>query len=324
MSASGRGPEVTAPGATGRAGAPAGATAGGGGPGECGFGEGWGEPLHLPVDGPLAHRVLLAMLRAHDVPGAQLTDETTHRRVLRLGGRLVAVAVEPRPDGVVLRTAGAPAEELAGVVRRWFELDADQQARNHHVVADPVLGPLVEATPGLRLMSNPDPFEQALGTVVGQQVSVAAARTMTGRIAAAWGTPGPAGLLALPRADELAVVPPDELRAHCGFMASRAHTLHALARSVADGLVLDPDGDAAQREQTRRELLALPGIGQWTVDLVMVRALRDPDVFPSGDLVLRRAMAVDDPRRAAARAEAWRPWRSFAATHLWAAAAHLP
>lgn len=208
-------------------------------------------------------------------------------------------------------------------LRRWLDLDADPAAVGAALASDPLLAGPVGARPGLRVPGTVDPFELAVRAVVGQQVSTAAARTVVGRIVAALGEQGPQGLSLFPTADRLARVQVDVLRTF-GITNGRASTLGVLARAVANGLALEPGSDP---DEVRVALMALPGIGPWTADYVVLRALGHGDVFPAGDLILRYAIAqlpggAGAPvsvREAAARAQAWRPWRSYAAQHLWSA-----
>lgn len=280
--------------------------------------------MRLAAHGPFDAQAAAALLVAHTTPGAETTVEKVHRRLLRApDATLVPLAVTLHDDGVDLDASAAHLDWLVPVVRRWFDLDADQHRRNAHFADDPLLGGLVRARPGLRIVGHPDGFEAALCTVIGQQISVAALRTMAGRVVATYGEPGPDDLVAFPTAATLAAVDPADLQASCGFMASRARTIVALARAVADGLALEPM--AGERlVATRRDLLALPGIGPWTVDFLSLRVLGDPDAFPSGDLVLKKALNVTTDRAARELAEPWRPWRAFAALHLWTHAAYLP
>jgi AraC family transcriptional regulator of adaptative response / DNA-3-methyladenine glycosylase II len=195
-------------------------------------------------------------------------------------------------------------------LRRWLDLDADPAAVSAALGADPLLAGPVSARPGLRVPGTVDPFEIAVRAVVG-------------RIVTALGEPGPEGLRMFPTADELAAVPLDVLRAF-GLNLGRASTLGVVARAVADGLTLEHGSDAAG---VHAALIALPGIGPWTADYVVLRALGHPDVFPAGDLVLRYAIAqlpggageVVTVRDARVRAEMWQPWRGYAAQHLWSA-----
>ncbi len=158
--------------------------------------------------------------------------------------------------------------------------------------------------------------ETALLTVLGQQVSLAAARTFAGRLVAAYGSPStPCGPS---RPDVLAAAGPDAIRAVTGVTGARARTLHVLAQTLADGLDLD-NVAAVDPVTAHAELLALPGIGPWTADYVALRVLGDDDAFLPSDLVLRRALGRTTAREALARAETWRPWRGYALLHLWTA-----
>lgn len=252
--------------------------------------------------------------------------------------RLLRGAEGPVHATVVLASDGSAVHahlELTSLVdlaptvtrlRRWLDLDADPALVAGALGDDPLLAPLVAARPGLRVPGTTDAFELAVRAVLGQQVSTAAARTIAGRLVAEYGEPGVDGLSFFPSAATLASVGTPALRA-LGLNEGRASTIGVVARAVVDGLRLDPGVD---REHVRDALLALPGIGPWTADYVALRALGDPDVFPAGDLVLRRAMAElpggagepVDVRSAAARAAVWSPWRGYAAQHLWSAWSH--
>jgi AraC family transcriptional regulator of adaptative response / DNA-3-methyladenine glycosylase II len=190
--------------------------------------------------------------------------------------------------------------------RRLLDLDADPQAVDEVLAADPALSAVIFKDPGVRTPGATDGFEIAVRGVVGQQVSVASARRVLARlVTAAGGFPDAETLLALP--DEAFAMP-----------AARRATLRALATAVVGGLDLDGGAD---RAEVRAELLALPGIGPWTADYIALRALGDPDVFLPTDLGVRRGAAAlglpDDPRKLAAHAERWRPWRSYAVIRLW-------
>ncbi len=217
--------------------------------------------------------------------------------------------VDGSPGVVELRPGGP------GPAARVFGLDAGGDAVDAALAADPRLAPLVSARPGLRVAGCFDGYELAVRAVLGQQVSVAAGRTLAERIVARHGEPlaEPAGSLThlFPPAERLAEV---ELG---GMPASRARAVRALAEAVAAGLRIAPESD---RDEVRAALLELPGIGPWTVEYVAMRALRDPDALPAGDLVLRNALGGIGARELRERAERWRPWRAYAAMHLWQAA----
>ncbi|NQW86717.1 MULTISPECIES: DNA-3-methyladenine glycosylase 2 [unclassified Frigoribacterium] len=277
------------------------------------------------------HAHAVGLLAAHSVPGAEATDvaAATHARLVELGTgaerashrldlSFAATGVDVTvtgPDGVP--PTEATVDEARRVVRTWLDLDTDLDDVERGFADDPVLGPLVAARPGIRVTGNPDGFETAVMTVLGQQVSLAAARTFTGRLVAAHGEPvAGTGLTRFPRADCLAAADVDELRAAVGVTNSRARTIHALAEVVADGLVIAPDVDHAD---ARRRLLAVPGIGPWTVEYLAVRALGDRDAWPAGDLVLRRVMGGLTTKEAEVAGAPWSPWRAYALFHLWAA-----
>jgi DNA-3-methyladenine glycosylase II/AraC family transcriptional regulator of adaptative response / DNA-3-methyladenine glycosylase II len=155
--------------------------------------------------------------------------------------------------------------------------------------------------------------------VLGQQVSLAAARTFGARLVAAYGAPGPGDLTSFPIPEALATVPVEELRATVGLTGARAATLHGLAAAAASGLPLAAGTDPAL---FRASLLALPGIGPWTADYLAVRVLGDRDAFTASDLVLRRALGGVSVAAADAASQAWRPYRAYALFHLWTATSY--
>ncbi|WP_051055160.1 MULTISPECIES: DNA-3-methyladenine glycosylase 2 family protein [Kitasatospora] len=207
-------------------------------------------------------------------------------------------------------------------LRALFDLDADPDAVDARLAADPLLAPLAAARPGLRSPGHVDPHELAVRAVLGQQVTVAAARTLAGRLAERYGTALPAadgGLrLLFPTSAALAAADPE----HLAMPNARRRALLGLCAALADGTVrLDPGVD---REQAAADLLALPGIGPWTVGYLRMRALADPDVFLPTDIGVRDGLRAlgepGDPRTAAERSARWSPWRSYALHHLWSAA----
>jgi AraC family transcriptional regulator of adaptative response / DNA-3-methyladenine glycosylase II len=264
--------------------------------------------LRLTFRAPYAHATMAGWLRLHVVAGVEELDGETYRRVLPAG----AVAeMTLGPDAIALTTRIDDVRALPDTVarcRRLFDADADPVTVDMTLSEDPALRPLVAARPGLRVPGAVDGFAVLVVTVLAQQVSVAAAHTFASRLVATYGKPldAPTGTLtaAFPTADVLADASYDGV----GLTAARTRTLRAAAAAHASGeLPLDP---AADRDEVRARLLALPGIGPWTADYVAMRALGDPDAFPATDLVLRRRAAELDPQR-------WRPWRSYAAMHLW-------
>ncbi|WP_282205380.1 DNA-3-methyladenine glycosylase 2 family protein [Kitasatospora fiedleri] len=295
--------------------------------------------LRLAYRGAIDTGHLLDFLGLRAVPGVEEVvpgprpGTRSYRRTLALpyGHGLAEVdglAPGDRPDRGWLdcRLTLTDLRDLTTAVHRLralFDLDADPDAVDARLAADPLLAPLAAARPGLRSPGHVDPHELAVRAVLGQQVTVAAARTLAGRLAERYGTPLPTadgGLrLLFPTAAALAAADPE----HLAMPTARRRALLGLCAALADGTVrLDPGVD---REQAAAELLALPGIGPWTVGYLRMRALADPDVFLPTDIGVRdglRALGeAGDPRAAAERSARWAPWRSYALHHLWSAAA---
>ncbi|KNC17741.1 hypothetical protein AC792_13950 [Arthrobacter sp. RIT-PI-e] len=269
---------------------------------------------------------MAAILANHAIPGCEIAgsgiEGRTHTRMLTTPGGPRRVTLTVRPGDVLLEADTDDDSEFAHLVattRSWLDLDTDLTLVARAFDDDPLLGPLVRERPGLRAVGYPEPFEAAVMTVLGQQVSVAAGATFGGRIAAAYGTPSPSGLTLFPTPQVIAEAPQEELRAAVGVTRTRGMTVQNVARAVVDGLVLDPAGDHAA---LRKQLLAIPGIGPWSADYLAVRVLRDPDAFTPGDLVARRAMGNPSIKDAERLAEVWRPYRAYALFHLWTSATY--
>jgi AraC family transcriptional regulator, regulatory protein of adaptative response / DNA-3-methyladenine glycosylase II len=280
--------------------------------------------MDLPFRAPLQAGALLDWLAARAVPGVEEVDGAVYRRSLRLkhGAGVVEISFE---DGAVRCRLSLDdardADEAVERCRLLLDLDADPEAVAAVLGRDPLLGPLVAAAPGLRVPGAVDGAELAVRAVLGQQVSVAAARTAAGRLVELCGERVKlprGGVVALfPSAATLAGLDPASLP----MPRARADALVGLCRALAEGdLRLDP---AADRDEARRALLALPGIGPWTAGYVAMRALGDPDVFLVEDLGVRHALTrlggPSDQREARTLAEAWAPWRSYASQYLWQA-----
>ena len=272
---------------------------------------------------PVDVAALRAWVVAHAVPGldgvTRYSDGSSeHHRAVRTdrGTSRLEVYLPVDRDTVVLKVTGGDAPGALATGRRWLGLDDDRAAGVDALRENPVLGPLVRARPHVKVPGCVDPFETAVGVVVGQHVSVAAARRFAGRLAAVHGE-GDGAVRLPPRPEVLARAEPTALQRDVGVTGARAATVVALSRAVADGLPLHRTDDPERRRQVRDALLALPGVGPWTADLVLLRCLGDPDVFLPGDLVLRRALGRVTAQEAAALAEAWRPHRSLAVVHLW-------
>lgn len=274
--------------------------------------------FHPPYDVPAT----LANLAAHGVPGLDRTDREhrRHTRVIPAPHGPVPLTVDFDDDEIRVRMPAAAAADrawLTQMARRWLDLDADPGRVTAVLGDDPVVGELVRAHPGRRIIGYPEGFEGAVLTVLGQQVSLARAGTLAGRLVRTFGTPLTDGFVAFPTAERLAGADVEYLRNSVGLTGARARTVQALAAAVADGLALDPAGDHAQ---IRDRLLAVPGIGPWTADYLAVRALGDRDAFTAGDLVLRRALGGVSAREAERLSQSWRPLRAYALLHLWSSA----
>jgi AraC family transcriptional regulator of adaptative response / DNA-3-methyladenine glycosylase II len=313
--------------------------------------------LRLAYRAPIDGERMLGYLAARAIPGVEEVRDGCYRRTISLPngvgilslGPLVPSAGKHGPGGRPASKHGDPGyvecelqledlRDLTAAVqrcRRLLDLDADPESVTGYLAADPVLGPLVTANPGRRSPGHVDGSELALRAVLGQQVSVAAARRLGARLTATYGKPlsRPDGPLThcFPAAETLAAADPGTLP----MPRSRALALTGLAAALAGGeLSLDPGAD---REHAAAALLALPGIGPWTVSYIRMRALSDPDAFLPSDVGVLEALArLEAPlglagsagtgpsararaaRAAAALAQSWRPWRSYAVHHLWA------
>lgn len=271
--------------------------------------------LRLPARPPFAGDTVLAFLGGHTTPGIEEVVGGTYRRTVDGG----IVAATPDATGLTVELEVDDVRRvgpLVGAMRRLFDLDCDPAAVADVLGRDPLLVPALALTPGVRLPGAFDGFEVAVRTVLGQQVSVAGATTLAARLVRACGDPldAPSGGLTHRFPTPAALASAD--LSTIGLTTARSASLRAVAAAVADGsLDLSP---AADREAATRTLLSLPGIGPWTTALVAARALGDPDALPASDLALRRAAGLET-RALLARAEAWRPWRSYATFALWAA-----
>ncbi len=262
-------------------------------------------------------------LAARAVPGLEDVKDGVYRRAMRLPSGIAVVGLTPTDGHVHASLLLASVADLPAAVhrcRRLFDLDADPVAYTTVLADDPALRRSVAANPGLRVPGAVDGGELAVRAVLGQQVSLAAARTLTGRLVAAHGTPLPERVGGVTHAFPTLEALADSDLAVIGLPRPRRETLHALARAMLDEVVV-LDG-SADRVETRQRLLEIRGIGDWTAAYIALRALGDPDSFPASDLGVRRGARLlgldDDPAALAARAESWRPWRAYAAQYLWA------
>jgi AraC family transcriptional regulator of adaptative response / DNA-3-methyladenine glycosylase II len=278
--------------------------------------------FELPFRPPYDWDAMLAFLRDRAIEGVESAAGGAYARAVRVDHRgsqhVGRVEIRRAPKKAALRVAVSPslARAIPAVlsrVKHVFDLACDP------LVVASALGPLAAAHPGLRVPGAFDGFELAARAVVGQQISVRAARTVLGRIAREFGealTPAAGGTPArlFPTAERIAALATDDLVA-LGPTRARARTLIAVAAAIAAGRIrLEPESDV---DATIRELVALPGIGTWTANYIAMRALRWPDAFLAGDRVVLKALGETRAARALRASEAWRPWRAYAVMHLW-------
>jgi AraC family transcriptional regulator of adaptative response / DNA-3-methyladenine glycosylase II len=273
--------------------------------------------LRLPYRAPMDLSATLDFLAQRAIPGVESYEDGVFRRIIRAPHGAALVAIGQGDTAVACQVRLADQRDLVAVVsrvRRLLDLDADPEAVDSALTADPALAPLVAKRAGLRSPGAVDGFEMAVRAVVGQQVSVRGAATVLGRLVADYGqTPFEGEPWRLfPDADVLADVDPQALP----MPRARGRTITALAGQFASGqIVLDPGAD---RDDARAALLALPGVGPWTADYLRMRALADPDVALVGDLGVRTSAAMLGIDVDTGRPD-WAPWRSYATHHLWAA-----
>jgi AraC family transcriptional regulator, regulatory protein of adaptative response / DNA-3-methyladenine glycosylase II len=281
--------------------------------------------LRLPYRAPIELEALFAFFATRAIAGIEeATAEGAYRRTLRLPHGTAIAELSPGDGCVQCSLRLADVRDLGVAVarcRRLLDLDADPVAVRAALGGDPLLAPLVAQRPGLRVPGCVDGTEIVVRAILGQQISVSAARTHAARIVERHGEPlaAPDGSLTrvFPSAAALAAADDDVL----AMPQRRRDTLRGVCAAVRDGLLeLDAGAD---RERTRRDLLALPGIGPWTVEYVAMRALGDPDAFPASDLgvlhALRALGVAADAREAERRSQAWRPFRAYTVLHLWGA-----
>ena len=291
-------------------------------------GDGAAATIRLPYRAPYDWGAMVAFLTARAIPGVEVVSDRRYARTLAVGEARGVVIVEPGEGAWLKVTLRFPRVQawpaVIARVRRVFDLAADPYLIGGHLSEDPELAPLVAKRPGLRAPGAWDGFELAVRAVLGQQITVVAARSLAGRITEAHGEPlvddwanarGLTRFFPTPRA--LAAIDVETLP----MPRARGRALTSLASVAA----ADPElfGMRRSLEEAVAQLVALPGIGEWTAQYIAMRALREPDAFPHADIGLMRALEDADGRRPTplellARAERWRPWRAYAASHLWA------
>jgi AraC family transcriptional regulator, regulatory protein of adaptative response / DNA-3-methyladenine glycosylase II len=255
--------------------------------------------LKLHYRPPYDWDALLAFVRMRAIPGLETVGVDTYQR-----GN-ISVRHNPADNCVIVRIEAESAARLRPIaeqVRFFFDLRANAGEITAHLGKSKVLKDAVKKHPGLRLPGSWDGFELAVRAILGQQVSVKGASTLAGRLVERFGPP---------RAEVLA----DADLSAVGLTKARSETIRTFARAVCDGRIRFDDSVASQEMIGR--MCELPGVGPWTANYIAMRALGDPDAFPASDLGLLKASGLASPRRLEELAEAWRPWRSYAALHLW-------
>lgn len=270
---------------------------------------------------------LIRFLKARAIPGVEDVDETRYRRTVYDEGVSGVIEVHPDPNKhhLILEIPQSLSKGLiriAAGVRRIFDLDADPKTIDAHLSKAPLLATYINKTPGIRVPGAWDGFEIGVRAILGQQVSVKGATTLSGRLVRAFGSPienqeNPELSFLFPSADQLCRGDIEKI----GMPKQRARAIQELAKAVSSGTLQLTMG--SEPESTMNALTALPGIGSWTAQYIAMRVLREPDAFLSSDLVLRRAAAKADGKRVPTEsellkmAEPWRPWRAYASMYLW-------
>ena len=262
---------------------------------------------------------MLDFLAARATPGVEVVQSRSYRRTISFQGQVgyFQVSLDDSRDALIARIEFGDPHSLIFIVERiraMFDLNADWAAIVQSLRGDPALAGRVEADPGLRVPGCWNGFELATRAILGQQITVKGATAMAGRMVTAYGKAfdGPGGLTHLfPSPEVIAEAKLSEI----GLTAARAETIRTLAGAVCNGKI-NFEG-VVDSEAFLDRLCEIPGIGKWTAQYVAMRALGEPDAFPSSDLGLLRALALDTSRELEHRAEAWRPWRAYAAMYLW-------
>ena len=290
--------------------------------------------VRLAYRPPYDWDAMLSFLSARAIPGVEIVSGDSYSRTIAIGANCGVISVAPaaknRIDVRVRFPDMAVLPQIIARVRRVFDLAADPDTIAAHLALDPVLAPLIAARPGLRVPGAWDGFELAVRAIFGQQITVPAATKLLGKLVQAFGAPLPA---AIREGDGLSHLFPSAARiakanlVTLGMPGARAIAVTSLARAISADPAIFSRG--ASLEDAIVKLRSLPGIGEWTAQYIAMRELREPDAFPAADIGLLRAMADSDGRRPSpsellSRGERWRPWRAYAALHLWAAGIPQP
>jgi AraC family transcriptional regulator, regulatory protein of adaptative response / DNA-3-methyladenine glycosylase II len=278
--------------------------------------------FRLPFRPPLDWNGMLSFLAARATPRVEAVELGTYRRSISVDGAcgFFEVSLDAPSHSVALRVQFPDPKALFFIVERvraMFDLNADWTAIVNTLKSDPNLSAPLESHAGLRVPGCWNGFELAVRAILGQQISVKGATTLAGRLVSSFGAtfPGAGNLTHIFPAPEVLA---EAKLASIGLTHARAETIRALARAVAErGISFERVADTAA---LRRRLCEIPGIGEWTAQYIAMRALGEPDAFPSGDLGLLRALNLHTARELERRAEAWRPWRAYAVMCLWTAA----
>lgn len=279
--------------------------------------------LRLPYRPPLDWIAMSGFLAGRTIPGLEQVDGNFYRRTININEQTGVIELQHVPDEshLLLRVWLPSYENAMKVVeraRRIFDLSADPLQINEHLRRDPLLTEAIEKTPGLRVPGAWDGFELAVRAVLGQQISVSAARTLASRFAAAFGSAIDSPFATLttifPAPEKIADLDASELT-KLGILPKRTQTILALATALANcELVLTPGVDVLA---TIDKLKTITGIGEWTAQYIAMRALTWPDAFPHTDLGVMKALGEKNPKRILQIGEAWQPWRAYAVMHLW-------
>ncbi|MBR1227144.1 DNA-3-methyladenine glycosylase 2 family protein [Bradyrhizobium sp. AUGA SZCCT0176] len=277
---------------------------------------------------------MLSFLSARAIPGVEIVAGDSYRRTIAIGGKCGVISVVPAPknriDVRVRFPEMAALPQVIARVRRVFDLAADPDTIGAHLALDPRLAPLVAARPGLRVPGAWDGFELAVRAIFGQQITVPAATKLLGKLVQAFGDPLPPAMTDSEGLSHLfpfaARIASSDLTT-LGMPGARAMAVTSLAQAISADPAIFSRG--ASLEDAIVKLRALPGIGEWTAQYIAMRELREPDAFPAADIGLLRAMTDGEGRRPSpaellTRSERWRPWRAYAALHLWAAGVPHP